>query len=396
MLRDLTNIEWEIINYLRIKPGSSKADIIRYLRDMQMASRMTTLQYIKDLETKNIVYGKKERPNSQVIMMYVNEKNQFLSVLTELGEFEAAYLKLLEKSKDRIINLKESDPLRWKEENRLKYKTMEKEKETQSDSRWRQRSKENIKKLSEQIEESCRELSILDNKLHTDLDSRQHKDIMLNIHRHLSNLESIILEIKPLVDSEIKSLYDVKNYEIDFLQFNPIIIYYWFVEIMVFRTIFVWPNDIKDKQILSNMYSIVFRTVSEIQTELLEFLSIDKMGLINKTPMEIIALIIRAVRDVRLYYMPEYQVLDMKSEINSVTNALLKINEEIKNYKFVDVSNMEMGYDLDKTLRLDKLLSEFLKQTEILKNKADITTSEYHHHNQIILQMVKGITQLST
>jgi hypothetical protein len=366
---------------------------------MQMASRMTTLQYIKDLETKNIVYGKKERPNSQVIMMYVNEKNQFLSVLTELGEFKAAYLELLKKSKDRIINIKESDPLRWKKEDRLKYKNVEKEKETHSDARWRQRSKENIKKLSDQMQESFRELSILDNRLDTDLNSRQNKDIMLNIHRHLSNLESIFLEIKPLVESEIKSLYDVKNHEIEFLQFNPIIIYYWFVEIMVFRTIFVGPSDIKDKQILSNMYSIVFRTVSEIQTELLEFLNIDKMGLVDKTPMEIITVVIGAVRDTnsfRLYYMPEYQVLNMKSEINSVTNALLKINEEIKRYNFVDVSNMERGYDLDNTLKLDKLLNEFLKKTEILKNKADITTSEYHHHNQILLQMVKSIAQLST
>jgi hypothetical protein len=170
------HIEWEIINFLRIKPGSSKANVIRYLRDMQMASRMTTLQYIKDLETKNIVYGKKERPNSQVIMMYVNERNQFLSVLTELGEFKVAYLELLGKSKDRIINIKESDPLRWKKEDRLKYKTVEKEKETHSDARWRQRSKENIKKLSDQMQESFRELSTLDNRLDTDLNSRQNKD----------------------------------------------------------------------------------------------------------------------------------------------------------------------------------------------------------------------------
>ena len=123
---------WEIINYLRSNPESSKADIIRHIRNKDLASRMTVLEYIKDLENRGVIYGKKERPTSQSYMMYINEDNELLSVLTELEEFKEAYISLLEKSKEIINNkdysqdvkelgIAEVDPAKWSIEEKRNY-----------------------------------------------------------------------------------------------------------------------------------------------------------------------------------------------------------------------------------------------------------------------------------
>lgn len=168
---------------------------------------------------------------------------------------------------------------------------------------------------------------------------------------------------------------------------------------MMFRTVFIWPNDIKDKQVLFSLYSIVFRIISEIYTELLEFLKMDIFGIlgIDKTPVEKVAHAINEYQDVLPHYLHQYQGLDMKSEINSVTNTLLKISEEVKNYNLIDTSNMEIQFveNLDELLKTVQWLEEMIKKIEWSKNESNISLSEYIHNNQLILQTAKKLVQIN-
>jgi hypothetical protein len=353
-------------------------------------------------------------------MMYVNENNRLLSVITELEEFRKSYSDLLNKSKDRIENKDYSsfaklynlddDPAKWKWEDKRNYMIMEiKEMRKVLDSDYNTIGwfakffKENSKRLANQIKESFQELSVLQERygVRTNPYLTQDKDITLKMHKYLSNLESSFTEIKSAVEDKIKTIYNVKNYEIHFLLTDSIIIYYWFIKIMMFRTVFVWPNDIIDKQVLFSLYSIVFRIISEIYTELLEFLKMDKFGILGidkKTPIEKVAYTIETYHDVVPHYLHQYQGLDMKSEINSVSGALVKLSEEIKTYNFIDMSNMEIqsAENLDGLLRMVQSLEEMIKKIQWSKNDSNVSLSEYIHNNQLILQAAKELAQIDT
>jgi hypothetical protein len=54
---------------------------------------------LKDLKEENIVIGKKSKPNSREIQLYINNDNLLVSVPRELEEFEKAFFTLLEKAK---------------------------------------------------------------------------------------------------------------------------------------------------------------------------------------------------------------------------------------------------------------------------------------------------------
>lgn len=411
----LDPIEEKIIQYVKDNPGKSKSDVVRFLKDRHIAARIATLAHLDKLENHKMIICELENPNSQIYKIYVNKNNKLTSVLVELEEFRAAYLDLLEKSKNiidkkdyskeaKIFGFKNTDPAKWEEKDKLRYIMDESEKFGENAKKdfkfltWRNRSKENLKEIIKQLVETNQKLSEIETKLRSGTDPKREKDIMLKRHKLLSDLEAGIIECKPLLDNAIQSLYDVKNYEVVFLLFQAVLLYYWFVQIIVFRTIFVWPNNIKDSQILSNIYSIVFRIVSEIQVQLLKFFDNNKLGFIQPTSLENIALIIKMIQDgnIKPYYLPQYQMLGMKSEIKSVTNSLLKLHEEIKNYNFIDMSDIEITEDIDKLYEIDNEIKEMLKQVDNSKSiiKIEMSKPEYQNHSQIIRKVVEKIIQL--
>jgi hypothetical protein len=407
-------VEEEIIRYVKDNPGCSKSDIVRFIKGKQMMGRPAVLVHIDKLERERMINCELERPNSQIYKVYVNEDNKIASVLVDLEDFKKAYSNLLKKSKERIdnkdyskvaklFNLEETDPAKWDEKDRVKYIMTESEKlvkHTHADAEhimWENRSKENFKKLEKQIEKTYQDCLDIQNELNSETNSKRKNDLILKRHNILSNLEADILELQPLLDNKIQSLYNVKDYEVVFLLKYAVGIYYWFVEIMVFRTIFVWPNNINDTQTLSNIYSVVFRIISEIQIQLSEFYKTNKIGFIYSDPIENIALNIKLIRElnIRLYYLPQYQILDMKSEIKSVINSLLKLTEEVKNYDFIDMSDIGIGFtdDIDIALEKDEGIKEFLKQIEKTKNitEVKVDSSEYQHDNQMILHAIEKV-----
>jgi hypothetical protein len=378
---------------------------------------MTVLDYIKDLENKNMIYEKKERPNSQSFMMYISKENKLVSVLGELEEFKEAYANLLKKSKEERIDkkdysevaksfsLEETDPAKWREEDRVRYLLDEIEKyakNVKADLRfveWRNRSKD-LKKVADRVEDTYQRLLEMDNELRSKPDSKRKNETMLKYHKLLSDIEADIVEPKPLLDNIIHSLYSVKDHEVLFLFHHAVFLYYWFVEIMVFRIAFVWPNSGNGEQTSLDIYPTVFRILNEIQVQLSDFFRTNKIGFLYETPIENVAFFVKQIRDLNLkpYYLPQYQVLGMKSEIRSVTNSLIRLNEEIKNYNFIDMSDIvNLRYDIDELVEVERAVNELLKWIRESKDttKIEIGNSEYQYRNQMIIQLVDKIVQVT-
>lgn len=356
MQQGLSQVEEIILDYIRSNPGSSKADIIRYMRDKQLASRMTVFEYIKDLEKKDMIYGRKERQNSQSFMMYVNEDNKLTSILGELEEFKEAYVELLEKSKEKINNkdysvvakrlmeigrIKEIDPSKWSERDNLEYINWEHYSENKDYDEWKE------------LDKQLRSLYSLPIKSETETETE------------LEITKSECIEIKTLLDKLIHNLNKVENYEVLFLTTCPIDLFYVFTDIINLRSIWVWPNNIKNKETLSQMYSVIYSKIPEIHIQLSEFIANLKVGFPKSKATADFAeeLFMHAERNPSLSLMnlDRYSVLGMKSEIQAVINSLIKLSEEIKDYYYF---NLHLIFSIN---NYEKMKEEIMKALERLK-----------------------------
>lgn len=321
MQQGLSLVEQEILDYIRHNPGRSKADIVRHLRNIQLASRITVLEYIKDLEIKNMIYGKKERPNSQIIMMYINEDNKLASVLIELKEFKEAFIKLLEKSKQKIdskdysvdakaLGIKEADPSKWQDLDKQRYFELDRNKMSQFTDQLI-KNRENYKKLFSK----------------SDLQSKDE-----------SKRKQVLTEIYSTV-TMIQDHLKIHGEHISFLIFTPVDLFYTMVDLMFYRSVIKWPDQIKDKEMLSQMYFIVYSKIAEIQLELSSFIkSIKVWG-----PDEPIKIIVkgRSFRHLGIWaYVDTYYTLNMRTEIKGVLDSLIKLNEDIKELKLFELDTV--------------------------------------------------------
>jgi hypothetical protein len=135
----------------------------------------------------------------------------------------------------------------------------------------------------------------------------------------------------------------------------------WFVGIIIFRTIFNWPNDNKEKQTFSGLFSVIFKMISEMGMQLLELFRNNKLRIIAVSPTRSIAYIIGLIRDNNLkpHFLPQYYILDMGSEIKPVANSLLRLSEEIKDHNLIDLEDFENINDFDGILKQMKYIIHF-------------------------------------
>jgi hypothetical protein len=135
----------------------------------------------------------------------------------------------------------------------------------------------------------------------------------------------------------------------------------WFVGIIIFRTIFNWPNDNKEKQTFSGLFSVIFKMISEMGMQLLELFRNNKLSIMAVSPTRSIACIIGLIRDNNLkpHFLPQYCILDIGSEIKPVANSLLRLSEEIKDRNLIDLEDFENINDFDGILKQMKYIIHF-------------------------------------
>jgi hypothetical protein len=99
----LSEREKAVLECVDNNPGTSKQDVINKLTLESKGSRVTVHNAIRDLEGYGMIYARKDKPNSQIYRLYVNEDSIFLSVYRELENFKNAFFVLIEKTKMRLV-----------------------------------------------------------------------------------------------------------------------------------------------------------------------------------------------------------------------------------------------------------------------------------------------------
>lgn len=87
--------ETAVINFVTKNPGVTKQGVVDALDGKY--SRMIVFDTIKELEKYEIITIKKDKPNSQIHNLYINESNRLLIENDNLLEFEAAIADLFKK-----------------------------------------------------------------------------------------------------------------------------------------------------------------------------------------------------------------------------------------------------------------------------------------------------------
>lgn len=175
-----------------------------------------------------------ERPNSQIYNIYINTDNILASVIIELGEFEEAYLNLLDKSKGIIIDSKD-------------------------------------------------------------------------------------------------------EFEFDVIKWTPLQLFIMVIEIMLFRSMVKWPKTVNDTGVLMQLYSSVYRKITEIQSVLSLFLN----SVTTEHDTQVITKVLRGsmssmgsggkLSDAYLKgVLDAYHKVNMDSELRRVFASISKLSKEIE------------------------------------------------------------------
>jgi hypothetical protein len=319
----LNPIEERILQFVKDNPGKSKSDVVRFLKDRHIAARIATLAHIDRLEGRKMIICQLENPNSQIYRIYINKDNQLSSIVIELEEFKEAYRILLEKSKEKINNkdystdakalgLTHTDPTDWTNEEIARYRKF------------------------------CLNRMIGDSEKHLELSKRQNELIQeIKKSESMEKKEYILQSIERLksTNREQKSIFkatlDVlksQSENLYILILGPVELFYVMADIIFFRSMIRWSSEISDKEMLSQMYSITYKKIAEIQLELSKFAQSIKIGHIHIDPVRVL-IYGRYNRTSRrsLWLLADvYHEIDMDMEMRQVINSITKLNEDIK------------------------------------------------------------------
>jgi hypothetical protein len=303
-------------------PGISKEGVVRGMKGDP--SRITILNILDELKEDDLIVLRKDKPNSQIYRIYPNNKNALVSVSRELNDFEQAYVAFLKKSNERIVaklesnyvyeigkNLGLKEPFEWKEPHfhlwskfaikklnevskriEKRYFTVEKLYETFR--------RYDVKKESDSISESVR--------------------VPIRYYECVRELREQFLILK-------KTLEDTYHFEIIILRTVPLWIFKTMLSIYLYRCTFIWTKKIQDKDTLTKLYVLLYKTIARIQLHISE---IDLFrGSQRYSDRYVDFLSSSHLLPQIIFVSPIYVAFDMKKEINAVANSLCQISDEL-------------------------------------------------------------------
>lgn len=372
----------KILKYVVANPGLSKEGIVRGMKGDP--SRITVLNILDELEDEKMIVMRTDKPNSQIYRIYSNENNILVTISNELEEFEIAYSKLLDKSKEKLQtkdvfleNLKKLsihelnqdewsyiDVARW--DRFLTSKTKEQQNILITQMNKINEVKDQIRQLDVKIDKSIKGCNAKPFAFLFSKSNSVNSDIIkafLSMDKQLIKNECLpkLNELKSeLIDNNIFSHRLNSGYFSDFILVAVSVeILFLMTEIFTYCSTLVW-SKIHDKQILRNLYSIIYTKIADIQFKLNNFLSFVKSlnPFFDYNPVE---MILKLKKNEPLLtshiseYMLVYKNLDLESEYIAVAKSISNFTKKIEPY----------GYQL-------KLINDVLEET-ILELKVRIS-----------------------
>ena len=73
----ITKRDWKIIEYIKKNAGCSKQDVVRGTNGY--SSRITILNILNKLENERMIIARKERTNSQIYRLFVNNESLIIT-----------------------------------------------------------------------------------------------------------------------------------------------------------------------------------------------------------------------------------------------------------------------------------------------------------------------------
>jgi hypothetical protein len=89
-----SDLNKKLLDFISDNPGKSKEEIVRGMKGNP--SRLTVLNHINHLQERNVIVLRKDKPNSQIYRIYVNQDDIKTSIYLELSQFKTSYFKLLD------------------------------------------------------------------------------------------------------------------------------------------------------------------------------------------------------------------------------------------------------------------------------------------------------------
>jgi predicted transcriptional regulator len=96
----LTPKENKVFQYVKEHPGSSQEEVVRGMKSDP--SRITVINILKRLKEYDMILFKKDKPNSQIYKIYVNNNNLLVAVERSLSDFQQSFFVLLDHLKNKI------------------------------------------------------------------------------------------------------------------------------------------------------------------------------------------------------------------------------------------------------------------------------------------------------
>ena len=90
----------KVVEFIRNHQGCNFQALVNGVENYM--SRVTAYNTVHSLEKVGVIRAQKDKPNSRDHKLFVTTDNLLVSIPQELNEFEKSYLKLLDKSKERI------------------------------------------------------------------------------------------------------------------------------------------------------------------------------------------------------------------------------------------------------------------------------------------------------
>jgi hypothetical protein len=109
----------KIIEFISNNLKCTKAQVIRYMNKIGFASDMTTHRIIKELENEEIISVLKDKPNSQVHYLIMNDKKEFNVVNNALSQIEIILDRIYKFQPDFGVLLKYTSTRSVGKENKL-------------------------------------------------------------------------------------------------------------------------------------------------------------------------------------------------------------------------------------------------------------------------------------
>lgn len=327
----------KILKYVVANPGVSKEGVVRGMKGDP--SRLTVLNMLDELKDECMIDLRTDKPNSQIYRIYPNENNLIVTISNELEEFETAFVKLLEKSKERIkkkdfsqiakeLDIPDPSPFNWTESDKLRFLQYESDKHKQMLNK--------DKEVQLILEKRLADLE----KFKLDIESGKIK-----LQKPIDIFDSVKKDIKKEIyalKSDANLPKEIQNHDIVFLMQQPIVIFRILTNAYSCRSIIIWPQQTNDKETLKKLYSNVFTKIADIQSHLTKFLlffinlfwnnNILTKFMVNTYFDDKIGVLINDGVFMSNVLRGNYELFDMHKEIEQVLNSLIKITKENRLY----------------------------------------------------------------